>query len=216
MLDSELHQYLAYTQFLLKAVDLPHLLETLKESSAGYPTGHEGRTELDENGEAVTYDSRTESAALHPDPAREARKAVEKSLRALRNEAVNLHGTYEAWLRTADANKAKGQGEPGCKSCARLKVTIKGRQEDRWEPRRKLSEKVVPRDENGHITYETVVNYSAYCEWCDDWVNAEGEPPPMRVLQARYDGKRITSALLAKLGVKTRSDSARDRRKKAS
>lgn len=215
MLDSEIQQYLTYADFLLSAAraDLDRLIDTIKESSAGYPTGHEGSTEIDEDGEAVTYDSRTQSAALHPDPARDARKELERNVKTLRNAAVNLDGLRQAWLFTTNETPIGKNEDPGCRSCKRLTVVVKGNRVERWEPRRELSKKTITREVEGEIITETVVHYSTYCEWCDDWFNGENQPPPIKVLEAHHDGKRITSSLLAKLGVKTKSASARDRRK---
>lgn len=184
MLDSEIRQYVAFTRFLMDAVEgqLDDLIATIKDSSAGYPTGHEGATEIDEvTGEAVTYDSRTQSAALHPDPARDARRDLERNVKALRNAAVNLDGQRQAWLVTTN-EKPVGERDEGCDSCKRAKV---------WSPRR----------EDGRL-----------CQWCADWNRSEGQYPPQNVLEAHHQGKRITNVLLDKLGVKTKG-SARDRRK---
>lgn len=169
MLDSEIQQYLTYTGFLLRAVatQLPELISVIKESSAGYPTGHEGRTELDENDEAVTYDSRTQSAALHPDPARDARKDLERNVKALRNAAVNLDGLRQAWLTTTK-DRPKGDGEPGCTSCNRLKM---------WAP----------------------VHRDGRCKWCYEWWLANKQEPPIPLLRAHHEGRRITSALERRL-----------------
>jgi hypothetical protein len=185
LLDSELNQYIAYSDFLLRVVrdNLPKLIETIKESSAGYPSGHEGGTEVDAvTGEAVTYDSRTQSAALHPDPARDARKELERNTKALRSALVNLDGLRQAWLFTT-SDRPLGEGNPGCESCARSGV---------WSPRHQQS---------------------SLCQWCADWSQAEGHFPPKSLLEAHHQGKRITNALLDKLGVKTKTASARDRRK---
>lgn len=151
-----------------------------------------------------TYDSSTQAAALNPDKARRDLAKLDRLIRRSRSNAEELYDLTEDWLMTTDGQPV-GTVEPGCRSCARLKVTIRGKEVPRWEPRRELSRKTVEGKQ--------IVNYSLYCEWCEDWVNGEDEPPPFRVLEAHHDGKRITNSLLAKLGVKTKSASARDRRK---
>ncbi len=194
MLDSDITQHLNYCEFLLRSFKdhLPDLMSTLRESSAGFPTGHEGRTELDDDGEEVTFQSRTEAAALHHDPAREGRKVLERNAKALRNAMVNLDGLRQDWLTTTN-DKPKGTQELGCDSCNRANV---------WSPRRQLP--TVAGDKNPR--------YENLCQWCSDWNRAEEQYPPQSVLNAHHEGRRITSALLDKLGIKTKG-SARDRRK---
>lgn len=151
-----------------------------------------------------SYDSSTQAAALNPDKARRDLRELDRLVRQARSTAEKLYDMTEDWLTTTDGQPT-GTVEPGCKSCARLRVTVRGKSVPRWEPRRELSRRTVDGKQ--------MINYSQFCEWCEDWINGEGQSPPIRVLEAHHDGKRITNALLAKLGVTTKTASARDRRK---
>lgn len=188
---------------LLRELDL--LVRTLKQMQAGFPSGLEGG--------AGDWDDRTQAAAMVADRARKDFRRLDGLVKDIDAKCNELDSIRTYWTVTAK-NMTTGTQEKGCRSCARIKVDIGGRKVDKWSPRRKLSEKTVEeQDENGNTVKKTIENLSNYCEWCDDWLASEGEVPPFKVLEARHEGRRITNSLLAKLGVETKSASARDRRR---
>jgi hypothetical protein len=182
--------------------ELNLLVRVLKESQAGFPSGADAG-----NGD---WDDRTQAAAMIADRARKDFGQLDWLIADIDKKCNELDSIRTYWTITVK-NLLTGTQEKGCRSCARIKVDIGGKKVDKWSPRQQLPNDPEQVDEDG----KPIPQYSPLCQWCGDWSRAEGEYPPLPVLQAHHEGRRITSGLLKRLGVETKM-SARDRRKKAS
>lgn len=228
--DSDRRQDLVLSRVMLGTFteELPRLIQTLREMHAGYPTGHEGSSqpELCPTCEGATsieddlglaeicpdcegqgyvtdsFQSRTESAAFTPDKARADLRKIDTLVRQARSVADQLDSVRSEWLAPdgPKLEKAK-EAEPGCVSCKRLKIKIRDVWRPVWEPRHLLS----GTGDKAH--------YDERCRWCSDWFLANGQNPPVEILRLRHQGVRITSAVLAKYGVKTKTARERQARK---
>lgn len=147
MLDSDrrLHHERSIDLLRSHVTTLDSLLRVIRDSTGGFPSGHEGggETEMCDfckgNGSVVlelgllescpecggsgwiqeTFSSRTESAALREDQARKDMRRLDHIARTVRSLAEEAKDIEDFWLTTTDA-KPDTEGEPCCKSCTRL------------------------------------------------------------------------------------------------
>lgn len=157
---------------------IPGTIRAMRDYKRGYPTGHAGRTDLEAG--ACT---RTEALALAgPDAIdreqRELTDCLDRALRALQT-AYNICARYKPTKQererlakaaiAATASAQSGDLDGWCRSCIRDHSHL----EPVWDGR-----------------------YVDLCRWCAEFRNAEGTDPPVPLLRARHDGRRITTAMV--------------------
>lgn len=152
-------------------------VQMLKQYRRGYPTGSDGHT--DPEAGACT---RTEALALAgPDAVdrdeRDLLHALERGLRELR-VAYNITARYQQASIPRHAGRITVAVDEGwCASCVR---------------------------DGGHLEPVWLGRYARFCRWCGEFHAAEGIEPPLPLLKARHQGRRITTAMvvaeLAKVG----------------
>lgn len=50
--------------------------------------------------------------------------------------------------------------------------------------------------DGGYLTVVAAGRYARYCTWCGEFRYARGIEPPLEILKARHDGKRLSTAMV--------------------
>lgn len=161
----------------------------LHEQEPGYPS-----TTIGAGGSSGTTLTQPERLAnrIHHDPAIRDLATLDRATRHLYANVADIYGVVTAWgqptrhAQPTDDDGTEGPGPDWCRSCWR---------DDRHcEP----------------------VRAAGLCRWCADWNLANGQLPPVEILRARHQGRRITSALIdtcTKAAHATKQHSKKKRRK---
>lgn len=168
---------------------LPRALNAIHDSLGGYPTRTAGATSTTSpvsflDIETMDPDGPTdripltpvEAAATTPDPAR---RDLHNLDTAIRDAAKALEDAHRIVARYTPTQPRRTKADPApddwCTSCFR---------------------------NAGHHTPITLRKsgepyYADLCKWCGEWRTAHGTLPPVAILRARHEGRKITTRLVA-------------------
>jgi hypothetical protein len=115
--------------------------------------------------------SRTEALGIAPPDAidreqRELAHCLDRALRALQT-AYNITARY-ARARRPDRPEPATDDDGWCISCLR---------------------------DSQYLEPTAAGRYAQHCRFCGEWSSAHGQEPPLEILRARHQGKRITTAM---------------------
>lgn len=151
---------------------IPDAVRVMRDYKRGYPTGGDGPPAkvIAELGSCT----RTEALALAgPDAIdreqRELDQCLDRALRALQT-AYNICARYQRAARPTKP-EAQTNDEGWCSSCIR---------------------------DGGYLEPAAAGRYAALCRFCGEWLAANGTNPPMEILKARHEGRRITTQMADK------------------